>query len=249
MKRLLIGFLIVIISLMMFVSCDSDDDDDDKEVVGITQPPTNDWIYGLSATFYDVSRNGFVYVQALDENNIIDTCTVSIDNEPVDMYYLDDMLEWHGDFVFEPGETYLFALDVNNGQYSQTAQLMMPYIPVLEYDMEWDGSTSTQLNWELEAGAQAQSLLILGPDDTSEPIEYLFIDPALRAYTLAAGLHGYNDFETEALSVSVDEDNWVFSNNLLFLAYTYNDAIYGTYDPEPRAHARRIGHHLMSQIR
>ncbi len=249
MKRLIIGFLVVMLALGMMVSCSSDDDDDDDNGGGISQPPTSDWRYAVTFSQSPEFRYGYIYVFALDETDLIESCNLTIDGEDVSMYYQEMYNEWWANYEFTPGQSYAYDLDINNGAYAETATLTMTYIPTLNIDDTWDGQTNYELTWTLEANSDAQSLFILGPDDESRSIGSIYIDPALRAYTLAANLHGFNDPTSEYLNLSVDQENWVVVGDLVFLSFTYNVANWGTFarSIDPHEHARTLLNQVMNQ--
>ncbi len=249
MKRLLIGFLIVMLALGFLVSCNSSDDDDD---VSITQPPTENWLYGVNIGYYG-ARDGWIYVFAYTESNIIETCTLLINNEEVMLTYNSEWNEWWGSHSLEEGVTYTFDLTINNGAYHQNADLAVPYVPVLDFDSTWDGQNSYELTWELEEDSDAQSLYIWGPDDNEyRSLGSIYILASLRAYMLAAALHGYTGSEGQNLDVSVDQENFVLVNQILLITYAYAYAYFGVYNEpvleNPQDHSRRITQDVIRRI-
>ncbi len=215
----------------------------------VDQPPTEDWRYGITTAYYS-GREGFIYVYALDMDDIIESCSLTINGEAIAMTYNTEYNEWWGDYAVEEGATYTFNLDINNGAYSQEAELAVPYVAVPTYDETWDGQSVYNLTWELDQDSDAQSLFIFGPDD--EATRSIYILSMLRAYLLLAGIHGYDNPDVEGLSVSIDQENYLLAGQLLFITYTYAEAYFGTYGGYDRENdrecARRITHQVIQRI-
>ncbi len=206
----------------------------------IVEPPSSGWTYAITAGCFEYPY-GYIYIYALDYDDIIEACTLLIDGEEVAMIHYTESNDWFGEYPFEEGVSYNFDLTINNTLH-QSTDLVVPYIPIIDSPETWDGQTNYELTWELDQDSKSQSLFIYGPDDEYRSIGSIYIYASLRSYLLQANLHGYNDEDTEYLSISVDQENWVSIGGLLFISFTNDYADFGSYrqTEAPRDHARRI---------
>ncbi len=247
MKRLLIGFLVVIISLMMLVSCESDDDDDDVVVSTIVQPPDiSAWDFSMAAQ--TDGRWGDIHIMQWGED-VIESCTLLIDGEEVALE--NSGSDFYANYPFEVGVSYNFDLTINETLHHST-DLVVPYVPAVNFPETWDGQTDLELTWELEADSKSQSLYFWGPDDTeNRSIGSIYILAALRMYIIMAGIHGYTGLAEQTLTVSIDQENWTFISGLIFIAFNSVHTNFGTYEQmeTPRERARRVTSQVMKKIR
>lgn len=228
MNKFLRLLLIMILAMSVFISACGEDDDDDN---GNTDPPINpenfDFFFSLFGIGEGAKAEYGIVVEAYEGEDIT-SVTLSIGG--IDVPIEDFWGVWMGFAELDPGESYAFELAINSNTYNFNLQL--PVYPQIDWPATFDPTQSYDLSWILNPNINSNIQELVGTswyydDDLDEYVivddKYVFLDPGVRSYTLAANWLSVQ----EEYDLVLAETNWVISGALLAVASEVSIGSYG----------------------
>lgn len=237
MKITRLLFLLLSITLLLFISACSDDDNDG----GISSPPeitpdAYDWAIYLIQTneVFNKTDEFMIVLEWLGDDSAIsetDDFALKIDGE---IHALSGS-NYFGEWIFsayadlEAGNQYNFEFFKNDNRISN-ARLQLPYqIDVIQFPDTFDPSTTTSLEWNLENDNQYQiiSAMSYDPAEFDQEDEWeVVIPPSYRSYTIPP--NAVTDFgPTTTYELLLTQINFTKTGRTAYLAGSITEKFYG----------------------
>ncbi len=258
MKRLPIGFLIVIISLaLLTISCSDSDSDSDSvthfetvfspptevEYEYFTQPDHSFKVYiegdnSIPCRYDDI---GYLGVQAHGDS--LRSLEIILDDSLfVSETFASPRMSWstqYPEFFVTHGKTYHIEVSINDSIHEE-ADIRLPVWPQVDFPEYFQPYADQTITWELDQDYTTQTIDFMALDyhSSAMPDRDILLDPSDRSFFMEYEAFRFQEFPW--LFIFVEEINWelkgrvLFSSNTFALGYYYGtEMLYRKCDAPP----------------
>ncbi len=238
MKKITILFFIVTLSMLGVISGCSDDDGSG----GTTDPSINPEDYNFYMIVSDTeSREDYVITLIPMNNNIITSIEISVNGVNVTMTNYMDM--WSGLIDMEEGQTYQVEATINGINHSLT--INTPYVPTVEWPVNWNVTEPTTINWSLAANAEYQEFYATATDYITWDDNYADLSPSDRTFMIP---ENWVDPLLTDYSLMLIELNFSFEDNLIVSCMSADVIGYGIFRDVSEREKIKISKEIYNRI-